>query len=183
MNAMIRRSTGTTGSSNSTRTIRAIVGPLLAPGLPGVPSSIGQNYPNPFNPATTIPFTVGSAESGSRVTMVFYDVSGRTIARHDLGHRSAGDHTFVWNPALSSGRSIPSGVYYCRLQIGKEVSHPQDDPAQVISARRRRGELELNGSRHRKIIRDMIVPQTRVCHALTRVVLYSGSSMARYADS
>jgi hypothetical protein len=98
-----------------------IVGPLIAPGLPGVPSSIGQNYPNPFNPATTIPFTVGSAESGSRVTMVFYDVSGRTVARHDLGSRSAGDHTFVWNPGLSSGRSMPSGVYYCRLQIGKEV--------------------------------------------------------------
>ncbi len=98
-----------------------ITGPLFAPGLPGVPSSLGQNYPNPFNPATTIPFTVGSAESGSRVTMVFYDVSGRTIARHDLGSRSAGDHSYVWNPALSSGRPIPSGVYYCRLQIGKQV--------------------------------------------------------------
>ncbi len=98
-----------------------ITGPLLAQGLPGVPSSIGQNYPNPFNPATTIPFTVGSTESGSRVTMVFYDVSGRTVARHDLGSRSAGDHSYVWNPALSSGRSIPSGVYYCRLQIGREV--------------------------------------------------------------
>ncbi len=98
-----------------------IVGPLFAPGLPGVPNSIGQNYPNPFNPATTIPFTVGSAKSDSRVTITFYDVSGRTIARHDLGHRSAGDHVYVWNPALSSRRSIPSGVYYCRLQIGKEV--------------------------------------------------------------
>ena len=98
-----------------------IVGPLFAPGLPGVPSSIGQNYPNPFNPATTVPFTVGSSEKDSRVTIAFYDVLGRTIARHDLGHRSAGDHTYVWNPALSSGRSIPSGVYYCRLQIGKKA--------------------------------------------------------------
>jgi hypothetical protein len=98
-----------------------IVGPLLAKGLPGVPSSIGQNYPNPFNPATTVPFTVGSAGTDNRTTIAFYDVSGRTIARYDLGHRSAGDHTYVWNPALSSGRQIPSGVYYCRLQIGKEV--------------------------------------------------------------
>jgi hypothetical protein len=98
-----------------------VTGPLYAPGMPGVPSAIGQNYPNPFNPATTIPFTVGSSDAGSRVTLVFYDVSGRTIARHDLGSLSAGDHTYVWNAALSSGRSIPSGVYYCRLQIGKEV--------------------------------------------------------------
>jgi hypothetical protein len=99
----------------------AIVGPLFAPGLPGVPSSIGQNYPNPFNPATTIPFTVGSAGGDVHATIAFYDVSGRMIARHDLGHRSVGDHTYVWNPALSSGRQIPSGVYYCRLQLGKEV--------------------------------------------------------------
>ena len=98
-----------------------IVGPLLAPGIAGVPSSIGRNYPNPFNPATTIPFTVGSAQSDSRVTIAFYDVSGRTIARHDLGNISAGDYAYAWNPALSSGRSIPSGVYYCRLQVGKQV--------------------------------------------------------------
>jgi hypothetical protein len=98
-----------------------VVGPLFAPGMPGVPSSIGQNYPNPFNPATTIPFTVGSAGAGSRVTISFFDVSGRMIEHQDLGSRSAGDHTFVWNPALSSGRVIPSGVYYCRLLIGKEV--------------------------------------------------------------
>jgi hypothetical protein len=104
------------GSDNPT-----ITGPLTAPGLPGVPSSIGQNYPNPFNPATTIPFTVGSADAGSRVTMAFYDVSGKTMSRHDLGNRSAGDYEFVWNPALSSGRSLPSGVYYCRLKIGKDV--------------------------------------------------------------
>ncbi len=30
----------------------------------------------------------------------------------------------------------------------------------------------MNGSDYRKIIRDMIVPQTRVCHALTRVTFY-----------
>ena len=52
---------------------------------------------------------------------MFFDVAGRTIARHDLGPVPAGDHSFVWNPALSSGRPVPSGVYYCRLQIGKEV--------------------------------------------------------------
>jgi hypothetical protein len=98
-----------------------VVGPLLAEGVPGVPNSMGQNYPNPFNPSTTIPFTVGSAGTDNRTTITFYDVTGKTVASYELGHRSAGDHTFVWNPALSSGRQIPSGVYYCRLLIGKEM--------------------------------------------------------------
>ena len=99
----------------------AVVGPLLAEGIPGMPGSLGQNYPNPFNPATTIPFSIGSPGAGSRVVLSFFDVSGRTVARYDLGVKPAGDHEFVWNPVLSSGTGVPSGVYYCRLQIGKEV--------------------------------------------------------------
>ncbi len=39
----------------------------------------------------------------------------------------------------------------------------------------------MNGSKQRKIIGDMIVPQTRVCHALTRVDLYLMTSMIRSA--
>ncbi|MDD3641894.1 MAG: FlgD immunoglobulin-like domain containing protein [Candidatus Krumholzibacteria bacterium] len=98
-----------------------VIGPIFAAGLPGVPSSAGQNYPNPFNPATTIPYTVGSASGSSAVVLEFYDVAGRLLSRHDLGVRSAGDHSFVWNPALAPGSIVPSGVYCCRVRIGKET--------------------------------------------------------------
>lgn len=98
-----------------------VIGPILAAGLPGVPSSVGPNFPNPFNPVTTIPYTVGSIERSSPVSISFFDVSGRLISSRDLGIQTAGDHAFVWNPVLSTGSQIPSGVYYCRLRIGKET--------------------------------------------------------------
>jgi hypothetical protein len=98
-----------------------VIGPILAAGLPGIPSSAGQNYPNPFNPATTIPYTIGSISGSSAVSIAFFDVAGRLISSHDLGFQAAGDHVFVWNPALSSGSQLPSGVYYCMLRIGKET--------------------------------------------------------------
>ncbi|HSG29323.1 MAG TPA: FlgD immunoglobulin-like domain containing protein [Candidatus Krumholzibacterium sp.] len=99
-----------------------VFGPVLSPAtLPLALSGLGQNYPNPFNPVTTIPYYVSRAESDSKVTIAFYDVTGKVVDRYDLGFRPAGDHRFEWNPSLSTGRDIPSGVYYCRLTVGKEV--------------------------------------------------------------
>ncbi|MBN2070548.1 MAG: T9SS type A sorting domain-containing protein [Candidatus Krumholzibacteriota bacterium] len=100
----------------------ASYGPIKASAItPSSTSSLGQNYPNPFNPATSIPFHIAGVNSGSRVRITFYDVSGKVVERYDLGIQPAGDHTFEWNPSLSSGRNIPSGVYYCRLEVGKEA--------------------------------------------------------------
>jgi hypothetical protein len=96
-------------------------GPLLVKGIAApAMASLGQNYPNPFNPSTTVPFTVGATGAGKPVTISFYDVTGKLVERFDLGPKPTGDFTFRWNPALN-GRSISSGVYYCRLQIDKEI--------------------------------------------------------------
>lgn len=99
----------------------AVIGPILAAGTPGVASSMGQNFPNPFNPATTIPYTIGAEPGAGEVTISFFDVSGRLIAGYNLGLKPAGRHSFLWNPVISSGTGLPSGVYYCRLRIGKDV--------------------------------------------------------------
>jgi hypothetical protein len=97
-----------------------IHGPIFAPGIEIVIETLlGQNYPNPFNPATTIPYRVGTGEAGKPISISFFDVAGRRIDRYDLGAKPPGEYTFRWNPSISTGRSIPSGVYYCRLQIGK----------------------------------------------------------------
>ena len=97
-----------------------IYGPIYSPGIEiRYETMLGQNYPNPFNPATTIPYRVGSAEAGKPVHISFFDVAGRRIDSYDLGAKPPGEYTFRWNPSVSAGRSIPSGVYYCRLQIGK----------------------------------------------------------------
>jgi len=97
-------------------------GPILSEGItPSITNGLHQNFPNPFNPSTTIPFTVGEDGAGKPVVISFYDVTGKLIERHDLGIKGTGEYTFRWNPALSSHRQLPSGVYYCRLQIGKET--------------------------------------------------------------
>ena len=99
----------------------AVYGPIKASAdIPNTASSLGQNYPNPFNPVTTIPYFIAGTDSPSQVTITFFDVSGRMIVRYDIGMKPAGNHTFEWNPSLSNGRNIPSGVYYCKLEIGKD---------------------------------------------------------------
>ncbi|MBD3179112.1 MAG: T9SS type A sorting domain-containing protein [Candidatus Latescibacteria bacterium] len=91
-------------------------GPVISSGGASHPGRLGANYPNPFNPSTTIPFTVGS---GSNVSIAFYDASGRMVSSADLGYRHAGDYTYTWNPSAAAEDNLPSGVYYCRLSIGK----------------------------------------------------------------
>ena len=97
-----------------------IYGPIFSAGIEMVFETVlGQNYPNPFNPSTTIPYRVGTAEAGKPISIFFFDVAGRKIDSYTLGTKPPGDYTFRWNPSVSTGRSVPSGVYYCRLQIGK----------------------------------------------------------------
>lgn len=97
-------------------------GPLLVKGLvaPAM-ATLGQNYPNPFNPSTTVPFTVGASGAGKPVSISFYDVAGRLVESFNIGPKPVGSFTFRWNPALNGRGNVSSGVYYCRLQVDKEI--------------------------------------------------------------
>jgi hypothetical protein len=103
------------GEDNPTR-----YGPLFVPAGDVPAARLGQNYPNPFNPSTTIPYSVGAAGAGKAATMSFYNVAGELVDSYSLGVKHAGDYSFRWNPLLRK-RSLSSGVYYCRLQIGKDT--------------------------------------------------------------
>ena len=96
-------------------------GPLSVKGVPAPAAALGQNYPNPFNPSTTIPYTIGAGGSGQPATIFFYNVSGALVDGYSLGIKQAGNYTFMWNPSISGQKGFPSGVYYCRLQVGKEL--------------------------------------------------------------
>jgi WD40 repeat protein len=75
-----------------------------------------QNYPNPFNVATTIPYLLSAA---SEVTLIVYDVQGHRMRTLDVGRRAAGGHTVVWEGRDERERGVPSGIYLCRLQVGR----------------------------------------------------------------
>lgn len=70
--------------------------------------------PNPFNPATSIRYDV--PERGGVVTLRIYEVGGRLVRTLLDGPQTVGQKTVVWNGRDDQGRSVASGVYFCRLR-------------------------------------------------------------------
>jgi choice-of-anchor B domain-containing protein len=67
-----------------------------------------QNWPNPFNPVTTIGFTLREA---AHVSLTVYSLLGSEVATLVDGVMTAGDHRVDFD-----AKSLPSGVYLCRLR-------------------------------------------------------------------
>lgn len=65
------------------------------------------NYPNPFNPVTTIIYDIPTL---TRVTVVVYDLLGRTVAILADETHEPGNYSLQWN---ASG--LPSGTYIYQL--------------------------------------------------------------------
>ena len=76
--------------------------------------SLNQNYPNPFNPSTTISFSI--PQSGVTTLKVF-DLLGNTVGTLVNERLNAGSHSAVFD-----GRSLPSGIYFCRLESGGRIA-------------------------------------------------------------
>ncbi len=72
---------------------------------------LSQNYPNPFNPSTVIGYQLSAKSS---VTLKVYDVLGRLVKTLVDANESMGNHEVTFNAG-----SLPSGVYFCRLQAGR----------------------------------------------------------------
>jgi hypothetical protein len=73
------------------------------------PVLFGAN-PNPFKPVTQITYWV---PQGEHVRLGVYDVTGRLIATLVDDARDRGEYTVQWR-----ARDLPSGVYFCRLEVG-----------------------------------------------------------------
>jgi len=72
---------------------------------------LGQNYPNPFNPTTQIQYSLAKA---GWVTLKIYDVLGREVSTLVDAHQEAGGYTVT----VAGSQSMPSGVYFYRLESG-----------------------------------------------------------------
>ncbi len=75
-------------------------------------------YPNPFNPTTSITF--GLPRQGL-VQVAIFDLQGREIRRLVDQVLPAGSQTATWNGQDDTGRTVPSGVYFCRVEAGYQV--------------------------------------------------------------
>jgi len=93
---------------------------IVLSGLPVAATRLLPNVPNPFNPMTKINFEM---EKAGRARVSIYDVSGRlvqTLVNEQLG---SGLHVRVWQGRDATGRQVPSGAYYLRMETGGKVDH------------------------------------------------------------
>ncbi|HPG83257.1 MAG TPA: PQQ-binding-like beta-propeller repeat protein [bacterium] len=70
-------------------------------------------YPNPFNSSVSITYTLSSRQP---VAVTIYNVRGEEVYSSPARDQAAGEHHFTWQGVDRSGRAVPSGIYYLRLQ-------------------------------------------------------------------
>jgi len=80
-------------------------------------TGLDQNYPNPFNPETQIAYRVAAA---AEVELAVYNVAGRLVTTLVSERQTPGVYRADWNGLNASGHPVASGVYFCRLRVGKE---------------------------------------------------------------
>jgi hypothetical protein len=83
-----------------------------------VPTSfaISQNYPNPFNPSTRINIDV---PQDGFVDVSVFDVLGQKVSTLFNGEIHAGYKTLEWNGTNNLGATVPSGMYFVRMNSDK----------------------------------------------------------------
>lgn len=84
-------------------------------------SFIAGNYPNPFNPATKIRLFLSDASRGKIKFVRVYNLLGQLVALIDITGLNPGWNEVYFNGRDLYGSTLPSGIYFVRLQIGEEV--------------------------------------------------------------
>jgi len=93
--------------------------PGAVPGEPSGPAvfRLGRAQPNPTAGVATISF---SLEEAGQARLAVFDVQGRSVRRLVDGPVSAGGHTVTWDGKDERGHAVPSGIYFYRLESGRQ---------------------------------------------------------------
>ncbi len=100
---------GTPGSRNAANF------PSAVEELPSTPltSELKQNYPNPFSDGTSIAFKL---DQPGKYKLSVLDMNGRMIRSLNDNDSYSNLHTLYWDGKNDSGKPVPSGVYFYRLE-------------------------------------------------------------------
>ena len=79
---------------------------------------VSANYPNPFNPSTVI--DIETVEASDLMVSVF-DAKGRMVNNLVNSYLEAGRYSVKWNGMDANGMSMPTGVYFARVQSGIDM--------------------------------------------------------------
>ena len=75
------------------------------------------NVPNPFNPVTLLRYEM---LAGHDMNLAIYDLRGRVVNTLTSGYRPAGTYQITWSGRDHLGQTMPSGLYFARLEVGSE---------------------------------------------------------------
>jgi len=81
-------------------------------------SGIRSIYPNPFNPLTTIDYEISMPAD---VIIEVYNNRGQLVRNFILGYKEQGSYKLTWEGEDNNGCLCSSGIYYIRMQAGKEI--------------------------------------------------------------
>lgn len=73
------------------------------------------NYPNPFNPSTNIQFRLATSAA---VQLSVYNLQGKRVRTLVSETLSAGLHTAAWDGKDRQGKSVTSGLYIYKINVG-----------------------------------------------------------------
>ena len=79
---------------------------------------LSQNYPNPFNPVTTIEYSLPRRSS---VRIDIFNLLGQKVQTLVNYEQSAGSYAITWDGTNTAGKSVSTGVYFYRFQVGDHV--------------------------------------------------------------
>jgi hypothetical protein len=93
--------------------VKGILLPIRRSAERSIANLLVRAAPNPFRAATTVYCDLASP---ARPVIRVFDLRGRLVAAVDAGPRGAGRTEIVWNGRDRHDRSVPSGVYFLRLE-------------------------------------------------------------------
>jgi hypothetical protein len=80
---------------------------------PAAPVVLHANFPNPFALSTTIGFSLGAPLP---VRLTVHDPQGRRVRGLLAAGLAPGPHALGWDGRDDAGATLPSGVYFVRLE-------------------------------------------------------------------
>jgi len=81
--------------------------------------SVAQNYPNPFNASTVIRY---SLPDNARVKIEIFNILGQKVKTLVDEVQTAGYKTVEWNGTNAQNRTVASGVYFYKIDMGGKHS-------------------------------------------------------------
>jgi len=80
---------------------------------------LSQNYPNPFNPITYIQYIVPNFDF---ITIDIINISGQIIKTIVQSSHQPGNYEIMWDGTNQYGISVPSGIYFYKLDAYEFIS-------------------------------------------------------------